>query len=369
MANKITNIFGIAMTYSVIKTYAYVILLLANIFLSMSVKAEIENPVSDVSTKNTKTDKIEMDISDSWLAEECLENILLECDKEKRFFSFLDKTQESISSRMEKYVRSIDKFFSDDNVYHGTSGSYLRIRADAIWNEGDGIGYDTNVRFKLRLPISQRKLKFFLETGADERPDEVLIQPESKLITAIKEEDYFSGFQLTLGDEHDWQFKPSVGLHLGSDIYPYAKFRIKKRYALEKWSINWHETPFWFDNEIGWGFDSYFEVNRKTSKNSLFRAATFARWTNEPDQFEMSQTFTMFHILSKRDALSYYVGVYGISEPTVFAEHYLLGSTYRQNIHEDYLFLDIIPQIRYQKINDFHAEYTLTFRVEMFFIK
>jgi hypothetical protein len=58
MANKITNIFGVAMTYSVIKTCAYVILLLANIFLSMSAKAEIENPASDVSTKDTKTDNI-----------------------------------------------------------------------------------------------------------------------------------------------------------------------------------------------------------------------------------------------------------------------------------------------------------------------
>ena len=366
MANKITNIFGVAMTYSVIKTCAYVILLLANIFLSMSVNAEIENPVSDASTNDIKN---EMDISDSWLAEECLENILLECDKEKRFFSFLDKTQKSISSRVEKFAKSVDKFFSDDKVYYDRSGSYLRIRADAIWSEGGDIGYDTDIRFKLRIPHSQKKLKFFLETGADERPDEVLIQPESKLISAVREEDYFSGFQITLGEEHDWQFKPSVGLHLGSEIYPYAKIRLKKRFASTNWSINLHETPFWFDNEIGWGFDSYFEVNRKTSKNSLFRAATFARWTNEPDQFEMSQTFTMFHILSKRDALSYYAGVYGISEPTVFAEHYLLGATYRQNIHEDYLFLDIIPQIRYQKINDFHAEYQLTFRVEMFFIK
>lgn len=356
------------MTYSVIKTCAYVILLLANIFLSMSVNAEIENPVLDVSAKDTKTDEIEMDISDSWMTEECLENILLECDEEKPFFSFLDKTQKSIYSRVEKFARNVDEFFSDDKVYYETSGSYLRIRADAIWSEGGDIGYDGNIRLKLRLPHSQKKLKFFLETGADERPDEVLIQPESKLISAIKEEDYFAGFQATLGEKHGWQFKPSAGLHLGSDIYPYVKFRFKKRYALTKWSINWHETPFWFDT-IGWGFDSYFELNRKISKNNLFRAATFARWTNESDQFEMSQTFTMFHILSKRKALSYYVGVYGISEPTVFAEHYLLGSTYRQNIHEDYLFLDIIPQIKYQKINDFHAEYTLTFRVEMFFTK
>lgn len=356
------------MTYSFIKTCIYIILLLANMFLSMAVHAEIENPISDVSTKDTKTEKIEMDISDSWLAEECLENVLLECDEEKPFFSFFDETQKTISSQVEKFSRTIDRFFSDDKVYYGASGSYVRIRADAIWSEGGDIGYKAGIRFKLRLPNSQNKLKFFLETGADERPDQVLIQPESRLISAIRDEDYFSGFQITLGEEHEWQFKPSVGLRLGSEIYPYAKFKFKKRYAFTKWSINLDETPFWFETS-GWGFDSYFELNRQFSKNSLFRSAAFARWTDESDQFEMSQTFTMFHILSKKKALSYYAGIYGKSKPTVFAEHYLLGATYRQNIHKNYLFLDIIPQIRYQKINDFHAEHTLTFRIEMFFIK
>ena len=77
----------------------------------------------------------------------------------------------------------------------------------------------------------------------------------------------------------------------------------------------------------------------------------------------------MIHTLSKRRAVSYFVGAYGISEPTVHATHYIVGATYRQNIHKDYLFYELSPQLEYKKENDFHSEFSLLFRVEIIFKK
>ena len=77
----------------------------------------------------------------------------------------------------------------------------------------------------------------------------------------------------------------------------------------------------------------------------------------------------MFHAIGKNKALSYYAGVYGLSEPQLHATHYLLGLTYRQSIHKDYLFIEIQPQILYQKINGFQPEHTLLFSLEMMFKK
>ena len=218
------------------------------------------------------------------------------------------------------------------------------------------------------MPHTKRKLKFTLESDADERSDEVSAQSENTPIAAVEEKDYFAGIQATLGRKDEWQFKPSIGLRLSSSIEPYIRFRARRKYEFNKWSIRWHETPYWFDS-FGWGFDSYLEFNRKVTDDDLFRASTFARWTNEIDKFELSQTFTMYHTLSKRRAVSYFAGVYGESEPTVYATHYLLGLTYRQNIHKDYLFVEVVPQIKYEKINDFHAEHSILFRIEMVFKK
>jgi hypothetical protein len=285
------------------------------------------------------------------------------------FFSFLDEPQDFISSGVESVVKSIDEFFSDDKIFYEASGTYLRLRADTIFNEAGDVGYAGNIRLKLRLPNTKRKLKFTFESDANERPDdESTAQAENTPIEAVEENDYFAGLQATLGRKDGWQFKPSIGLRLSSGVEPYVKFRFKRKYEFTKWSINLHETPYWFDS-FGWGFDSYFELNRKISEDDLFRASTFARWTNESDKFELSQVFSMYHVLSKKRAVSYFAGVYGESEPTVYATHYLIGLTYRQNIHKDYLFVELIPQIKYDKINDFQAEHSIILRFEMVFKK
>ena len=358
------------MTNSESVTFLYLILFLVSALMSISANAEPEMLVPGVSTPDIKKENLEIDLFIDDEKEEFPQDAPLQkkLEPEEPFFSFLDKPQEYISSGVEAFARNMDEFFSDDKVFYDTSGTYLRLRADAILSEGGDIGYTGDIKLKLRLPHTKRKLKFLLESDANERPDEISAQPENTPIQAVEEKDYSIGLQATLGDKAGWQFKPSIGLSLSSPIDPYVKFRFKRKYEFTKWSIRWHETPYWFDS-FGWGFDSYFELNRKISEDDLFRASTFARWTNEIEQFELSQVFSMFHTLSQRRAISYFAGVYGESEPTVYATHYLLGLTYRQNIHKNYLFYELIPQIKYQKINDFHAEHSLTFRIEMVFKK
>lgn len=348
--------------------YISLILLLVSILPSIEVRAEFENPVLSVPDQEIKTNILDLNIFDKVVTEEYPVDEPSPAEIEYPFFSFLDKPHEFISSGVEVFARGMDEFFSNDKVFYDTSGTYLRLRADTVWNERGDIGYVGDIRLKLRLPRTKKKLKFLFESGADERPDDISTQAENTLIAAVEEKDYFAGLQATFDEKYGWQFKPSIGLRLSSNIDPYVRFRFKKKYEFTKWNINWHETPYWFDS-VGWGFDSYFELNRKISKDNLFRSSTFARWTNEINHFEMSQIFSMFHTLSKRRAISYYAGAYGISEPAVFSTHYLLGLTYRQNIHKDYLFFEIMPQIKYQKVNDFNTEYSLTFRVEIMFKK
>lgn len=327
----------------------------------------------DVESNNSFTEQVIFDeeqVDDDSVesSDDIVEDSSIKAAAEKPFFSFLDTPQEFISSGVEAFARNIDEFFSEDKIFYETSGTYLRLRADAIVNEAGNIGYEGDIKLKLRLPNTKRKLKFTFESNADERQDEVTSQPKTTPIAAVEEKDYFAGLQATLGRKDAWQFKPSLGIRISSKIEPYIRFRAKRKYEFNKWSVRWHETPYWFD-AFGWGFDSYLELNRKITDKDLFRVSTFARWTNESDQFELSQVFSMYHTLSKRRAVSYFAGVYGESEPAVYATHYLLGLTYRQNIHKDFLFVELIPQIKYEKINDFHAEHSIILRLEMVFKK
>lgn len=364
------------MTNSALGNFIYFILFIVCMVLPVNVTAETENlshsfteqKIIDENLDIDDSDESEEDIVEDESEEFLVEDDLLKTESEKPFFSFLDTPHNLISTGVEALARNIDEFFSDDKVFYETSGTYLRLRADTIINERGERTYQGDLKLKLRLPHTKKKLKLTLESDPNERPDEIISPGENTPIAAVEEKDYFAGIERTRGKKDDWQFNQSIGIRVSSPIALYVKFRAKRKYEFDKWSLHLHETPYWFDS-FGWGFDSYLELNKKITDDDLFRASTFARWTNEVDYFDLSQTFSMFHTLSKRRAISYFVGVYGKSEPTVYATHYLLGLTYRQNLHKDYLFFEIIPQIKYDKLNDFHAEQTITFRVEFTFKK
>ena len=355
------------MISSTLSSPLYLILFFIYMLLPLNVAAENEEFSPPASSKKIIIENMDMDAFDD--AEEViLESNPITNESKEPFFSFLDKPQNVISSGVEAFAKSIDEFFSDDKAFYEASGTYLRIQAVTIVNEAGVIGYDGDIKLKLRLPNTKKKLKFTLESDVNDRQNDLTLQPENTAIAAIEEKDYFAGLQATLGRKDEWRFSPTIGLRLSSNIETYFKFRAKRKYEFDSWSIRWHETPFWFKSS-GWGMDSYLELNKKITNDDLFRTSTFARWTNEADQFELSQVFSMYHTLSKRRAISYFAGVYGVSEPTVFATHYLLGLTYRQNIHKDYLFVELIPQIKYEKTNDFHADHSIILRLEMVFKK
>lgn len=325
-------------------------------------KPELLNPES------SRPELSNQELSDEELSDDeiCVDEIKEPDNADKPFFSFLDGTQETISSGIESLARNLDDFFTVNSDYYETSGSYLRLKQNVIFSEGGIINYKTEASFKLRLPNTEKKFKLFFDTPSVRTPYDNSTQTAKETATGVTEGNYVLGIQAESGEKFGWKYKPTLGIDIDNKIDPFARFRFSRESKFGKWDYRWHETPFWY-NSFGWGFDSYFELNRNISAETLFRAATFAGWREDTEYFDLSHVFSMFHVYSGKKAMSYFAGVYGTSEPEINTTHFLLGLTYRQNIHKDYLFMEIVPQIIYQKINRFNPEHTITFRLEMLF--
>ena len=131
--------------------------------------------------------------------------------------------------------------------------------------------------------------------------------------------------------------------------------------------MNFNQSFYWFDS-TGYGADSTLRWDRGISNKFLFRSESFLRYTDLLDYYEMSQTFSIIHTLSHKRAITYKVGAFGQTEDsTVYATTYLLNALYRNNIYKDYLFLDLQPQILFEKDNDFKGRLELFVRLEIFY--
>ena len=146
----------------------------------------------------------------------------------------------------------------------------------------------------------------------------------------------------------------------------FVRLRVDRSYRTQSWLFRPSATFFSF-KETGFRSDTSVEVDYQLSERLLFRSTSFIRYTDQNDYYEPSQVFSLVHGISKRRGMAYTVGVFGVSEPSWNATDYLAQIRYRHNIHSDYLFIEVIPQVVYQRENDFDPEHSLTFRVEMVF--
>ena len=293
------------------------------------------------------------------------ESSSLNGEQDETFFSFLDPHQETVSTGFEGMVRSVDEFFADEKTAYTSSGSYLRVTADLTVNEGGDYNFRGDLKIRARFPLTQRKLKITLESDPDEQRSDL----ERETDTPVDRDDkaLFAGLATRWGDVDKWHLDPSIGVKIRSPLDYYVRVRAGRSFELSESSIfDLFQSIYWFDS-TGYGADTNVDYNHLITENLIFRSSSFARYTEENEYWDLSQNFYITHRFNAKRAISYQVGVFGISEPTVFATDYLLLVRYRQNIHKDWLFFEVTPQILYQKDFNFNAEHSLLLRLEAYF--
>ena len=292
-------------------------------------------------------------------------------EEKKKFFSFLDRPQRAISTRFERFAKATDEFFAEEEVFYETSGSYMKLTGEVNYFEAGEKAYYSDLKVKIKLPMTEKKASLLIESNPGDDEEEIEKALEQTPREAVSEKDYFAGVQTTIGEKKNWQFKPSGGIKLGTPIDFYARFRLTKEIPLTNGSFQFKEALYWFDS-TGWESDTSGEFSFQVLDNLLFRSTTGVNWLEEPeedalDDIASRQIFSLTHKLSERRAISYQVRFDGITEPTIYTTQYSLLAHYRQNLHEDYLFVDLIPQVTYRKEYDFRADYSFIFRLEMVF--
>jgi len=261
---------------------------------------------------------------------------------------------------------AMDEFFAEERVFYDKTGSYVRLTADAVHEEGIGFSYAGDVKVKLKLPRTEKKLNLTFESNPEQQRDSIDRDLEESPSQAAKAKEYYTGIQTTIGDEQKWRLKPAIGFKFSMPIDIFLRLRADRSYRTKYWLFRPSMTLYTF-KEKGFGGDASFDLNYKINDDMLFRSSTFMRYKEENDYFEPSQVFSVIQSLSDRRAVAYQVGVYGVSEPTWLATEYLLQMRYRQNIHSNYLFMEVIPKLIYDRSKNFDSAMSVTLRLEMVF--
>ena len=256
-----------------------------------------------------------------------------------------------------------DSFFGSDRVLEETGGTYVRWRNDIVQTEGQGTKFTTNLNFSVELPRISQRLQLTFEGDEDQELQDVLPGGETEDSTNSL------GFRLDVKDTARSKFNISVS----------AKPRIRARYRYTFPLSNESLIRFTqeIQNEKGVnGARTRLDFEKAFLPVKLFRATTEGFIAEDFSGVDWSQAFSLFQRLSKKSSVSYEAGIVGITEPDSLVTNYRLGIRYRQNIHRDWLFFEITPDIswplelsedRETVVNDRHSLMSIIVRLEVHF--
>lgn len=318
---------------------------------------------------NSNSEILNIDVTNAEEPDEFMcENMVIATSTAKPpYFSFLDNHQKLISNYLHLTILSVDNFFATNQAINESTGSHLRLTLETLWPEGQGTEFNGSISLRARLPGIKKKYRLVVESDPVEQLDPLELENRQKTLDPNTEQNrgVYTGVEKSSG-LLGWNIKPSLGVKIRTPLDYYARLRLERSDYFQKWALYLNESLYWFDSS-GSGFDSTMRWDRPLHDTLLFRTTSFLRYTKETEYFDLSQTAEIIHTINSRSAITYKVGMFGNSNNSLHAKTYLTSLLFRYNLHSDYLFMDLQPQIFFDKNNNFEPQHEFLMRIEIYY--
>lgn len=282
----------------------------------------------------------------------------------------LTGTHSYLSRNIEQLSDRIDAFFGTERAFDESSGTYVQLRGSLIYKKYGEVDFDGNVRAKLDLPNLKEKLSLVFESESEELlgTREQITTGTPSVTDTFDNKKAAASLQYIVREERYWDLRLQPGIKLHWPPETFLRLRARRVQPLsEKWLSRVTLTPGWFDPR-GWEVRLRHDFDRAAGGGSLFRTTSEAVWLVKEDRnLGLIQSFGYSHPLGNRVQMAYQTGVTFETHPTFWDTGYFASIRYRRNIHRGWVFLELKPQVLFEREQDFKADASFALSLEMVF--
>ena len=164
-----------------------------------------------------------------------------------------------------------------------------------------------------------------------------------------------------------WQLNHSIGLRDKIQADPFYRFKSQyEKQMNEDWSFGYRQK-IWHYKSQGWGYNTDISFNRKIEETKILQFSSEVRYQQDRNRTEFSQTIALHNSLGQFETLSYELGILGINKPNIRISDYYVGTQYRRAIRDQWLFLEVIPQLIVSRDENWRPQPKLVLNLEMLF--
>lgn len=282
----------------------------------------------------------------------------------------MDPTRNYLSGKLESWAKSTDSFFGDYRNYQESNDSVVQVTMTQVrgYQGVSAIDYAFNLKFS--LPNTEKKMQLLIETNPEEKSTSYQTNANLQLNkTTPSPAILAAAIRYEKAEAERWHFSTDGGIQLaGLASTPFARARLSLSLPLDKWRVNVAESIFWFST-IGAGESTLIDFERQLNHNQLLRVSSNATWLNNTQNFDLSQSFSVYHTFDARSALLYQVNIIGVTLPKTQVTDYVILMKYRYRWHKEWVFFDISPQVHYPLAEEYRTSMLVTLGLEFLFDK
>lgn len=280
----------------------------------------------------------------------------------------LSDTRDNWSQQVDRFARGLDGFFAGEESLNEMNKSYVRLRIGGRWIESGSYEDESDIKFRLHLPATKERYKLIIENNTEE--DENLDEKNRPSFIGTQEsgrDSVSAAIQRVQQRGRYWKTSSRLGIKGGAPLDPFVRFTAKRRWsAAQEWNVPYNFRLSYFHS------DGYKAISRLSFERSLdnalfFKAKTNVAWTQERDTLETAQTFSIFQHLKYNRGIDYKIGILGESLSHHVINAYFISAHYRQLAYQDWLYINIIPELNYPRELDYESIASISIRLEVIF--
>lgn len=277
-------------------------------------------------------------------------------------WSWLETRRDNVSRNVSGIGRGLDDWLAGDSVGDRSNQSYLRVKLNQQVSENGDYHSTARISGRIDLPRATERWKLIFESEQSETDS-----LRDQRLSNIRPSEVSGGFSYELPERNGLRFTHDIGVKGRIPLDPFYRFRTRYGHDLNDTWYFGADNKLWYYHADGWGQDSRIYFSRPLTETMFLRIDTEVDYKDRYNQFEYAQTVSVHQSLGERETLTYEAGVIGASQPNPRVENYYLQTVYRKAIHEDWLVMELVPQLIMARDESWDPEPRFQFNLEVYF--
>ena len=277
-----------------------------------------------------------------------------------------DVTHEYVSEEFVNFVTHVDHFFGGERDFQESNQSVLQFDVSELILQGGTRQGQFNGRTKISLPSTEKRLHLLVEADPEKNASSTDAVNKPKTVDQINApQNVGVAARFEKAEESAWHYSSDIGIRTPLPLQPFARARVSYSLPIETSRIKLTQSAYVFSIS-GAGESTQLDLENQLNADAMFRATSTATWGDIAQNFDLTQSFSVYHTLDTKRATLYQASVIGSSHPKQVSD-YVFSAAYRQQLNRRWLYFEINPQIHFPKSAGYNFTPMLLLRLEVLF--